>query len=332
MDLKQLEYFVRVAELGSFTRAGVVLGVAQPALSRQVRLLEVELRQNLLLRNGRGVRTTDAGQVLLEHGRGILHQVRHAREALARVRGAVVGQVALGLPPSLARILTVPLTRQFQARFPESALSIREGLSVTMQESLVSGRLDLALLYNAAATPDIEIEPLFEEELFLIAPLAKVGKSDKPAKPSKAIPATRAAKASPRLPGPQSGAGPLLLRDLARLPLVIPSRPNAIRMQVEAELANLGLHPSIALEVDGIWAIHDLVADGAGFAVLSMSAVSTFPRPEAFRVRRIVQPSMRCKVAIASSSRRPATLIQRAVMDLLRETVGRILPRTAPAP
>ena len=73
MDLKQIEYFVRVAELGSFTRAAVVLNIAQPALSRQVRLLEVELRQNLLVRNGRGAIPTEAGKVLLEHGRGILH-------------------------------------------------------------------------------------------------------------------------------------------------------------------------------------------------------------------------------------------------------------------
>ena len=79
MDLKQIEYFVRVAELGSFTRAAVVLNIAQPALSRQVRLLEVELRQNLLVRNGRGAIPTEAGKVLLEHGRGILHQVERAR-------------------------------------------------------------------------------------------------------------------------------------------------------------------------------------------------------------------------------------------------------------
>lgn len=79
MDLKQLEYFVHVAELGSFTRASSVLGIAQSALSRQVRLLEVELRQNLLSRNGRGVITTDAGKLLLEHSRGILHQVARAR-------------------------------------------------------------------------------------------------------------------------------------------------------------------------------------------------------------------------------------------------------------
>ena len=82
MDLKQLEYFVRVAEMGSFTRAAIALHVAQPALSRQIRLLEVELRQNLLKRNGRGASPTEAGQLLLEHGRGILHQVECARERI----------------------------------------------------------------------------------------------------------------------------------------------------------------------------------------------------------------------------------------------------------
>ena len=84
MDLKQLEYFVRVAELGSFTRAAIELDVAQPALSRQVRLLEVELRQTLLVRSGRGALPTEAGKLLLEHGRGILYQVERAREDQSR--------------------------------------------------------------------------------------------------------------------------------------------------------------------------------------------------------------------------------------------------------
>ena len=108
MDLKQIEYFVRVAELGSFTRAAIALNVAQPALSRQIRLLEVELRQNLLKRNGRGATPTEAGLLLLEHGRGILHQVERTHEALGRARIDLTGRVALGLPPSVARVLTVP--------------------------------------------------------------------------------------------------------------------------------------------------------------------------------------------------------------------------------
>lgn len=132
MDLRQLEYFVRVAELGSFSRAALALDVAQPALSRQVRLLEVELRQNLLTRHGRGAMPTEAGQVLLEHARGILHQIEHARDELARLRGGLAGRVTLGLPPSVARALAVPLVQAFGRQLPEAQLSITEALSASM--------------------------------------------------------------------------------------------------------------------------------------------------------------------------------------------------------
>ena len=170
MELKQLEYLVRVAELGSFTRAAQALGIARPALSRQGRLLEVELRQNLLDRNGRGATPTEAGQLLLEHGRGILHQVERAREELGRVRTGLSGRVALGMPPSVARVLTVPLTRAFRQRLPEAQLSISEGLSTAMQENLLNGRLDIAVLYNPSAMPGVEHQPLPSEELPLVHP------------------------------------------------------------------------------------------------------------------------------------------------------------------
>jgi LysR family nitrogen assimilation transcriptional regulator len=297
MDLKQLEYFVRVAELGSFTRAAIALDVAQPALSRQVRLLEVELRQNLLARNGRGATPTEAGKLLLEHGRGILHQVERAREELGRVRGALAGRVAIGLPPSVAKVLTVPLIREFRRRMPEATLSITEGLSVGMQESLANGRLDIALLYNAAASADTEITPLLEEDLFLV---------ERQAKPARATPKAVA------------------LKDIAALPLVIPSRPNAIRMLVESGLANLGLRPDIALEIDGVAAILELVADGAGSAVLSRNAVATSGRPQAFALRPI-RPRLRTKLSIAVSSQRPATLTQKAMLELIQQTARELL-------
>jgi LysR family transcriptional regulator, nitrogen assimilation regulatory protein len=300
MDLKQLEYFVRVAELGSFTRAAIALDVAQPALSRQVRLLEVELRQSLLTRNGRGAAPTEAGKLLLEHGRGILHQVERAREELGRVRGGLAGRVALGLPPSVAKAMAVPLIREFRQRLPDATLSIREGLSVAMQESLITGRLDIALLYNASPSPEIELTPLLEEPLFLVQ----------------------------RQSGPVPSAArlrPVSLRELARLPLVIPSRPNAIRMLVEHELANLGCRPEVALEIDGVAAILDLVADGAGNAILSRNAVATSARPQAFTVRPIGNPALRSKLALAMSSLRPATLTQKAMSELIARSAQSLL-------
>lgn len=300
MDLKQLEYFVRVAEMGSFTRASVALNVAQPALSRQVRLLEVELRQNLLVRNGRGATPTEAGQVLLEHGRGILHQVERAREELGRVRTGLTGRVALGMPPSVARVLTVPLMRAFRLALPEARLSISEGLTTAMQEGLLHGLLDIAMLYNANAINGLELTPLVREELLLV---------------------------QARPPGLQEDPppAPIALKDLAALPLVIPSRPNAIRMHVESELARVGCQPQIAFEIDGVPAILELVADGAGAAILSRNAVARSINPSAFSVRRINAPALTIALSTAISSLRPSTLTQQATLKLIRETAQQLL-------
>jgi len=294
MDLKQLEYFVRVAELGSFTRAAQLLGVAQPALSRQVRLLEVELRQNLLSRNGRGATPTEAGRVLLEHGRGILHQVERAREELARVRSGLAGRVAVGLPPSVARMLTVPLTRAFRQQLPDAQLSISEGLSSAMLENLRSGRLDIAVLYNPGSPSGVELHPLAEEELQLV---------------------------QPRPPGLQEDPPPppVTLAEVARMPLVIPTRPNAFRTHLESAMAAQGCIPQIALEIDGVSAILDLVADGAGCAILPRNAVMRSIRPSAYRLRSIGPQPLRIPLAMAVSALRPTTLTQQAALQLLRE-------------
>lgn len=298
MDLKQLEYFVRVAELGSFSRAAAALRVAQPALSRQVRLLEVELHQTLLTRNGRGARPTEAGQLLLEHGRGILHQVARAQEELARVRGGLAGRVALGLPPSLARVLTVPLTRAFRQQLPQAQLAISEGLSTAMQDSLLSGRLDIALLYNARSSQGVELRHLANEALVLVQARPPGLAEDPP-------------------------PAPIALSALAELPLVIPSRPNAIRMHLESEMAALGRRPRIALEIDGIAPILDLVADGAGCAVLSRNAVAQSIRPSAFTTHAIhtaTGDALHIGIHIATSALRPTTLTQQATLRLLQNT------------
>ena len=311
MDLKQLEYFVRVAELGSFTRAAGVLNIAQPALSRQVRLLEVELRQNLLLRNGRGVTTTEAGKLLLDHGRGILHQVQRAREDLGRVAGALAGRVALGLPPSIARMMTVPLTRAFRKRLPNAALSISEGLTISMQESLQTGRLDIALLYNPPAVPELSTLPLMDDELFLIALRAD--------------------------PSPAFSASPLALKTLSTLPLVIPSRPNAIRMAVETEMAAIGCKPDITLEIDGVAAILDLVAEGMGYAILPRHALSTSSRPEIFQTHPIAQNRLVSRLALATAAGRTTTMTQQAMIELIQQVAHEVFgsptasPDNAPA-
>ena len=265
-----------------------------------MRLLEVELRQNLLVRNGRGATPTQAGQLLMEHGRGILHQVERAREELGRVRSGLSGRVALGLPPSVARVLTVPLTRAFRLKMPEAQLSISEGLSSAMQENLQNGRLDIAVLYNPSQVPGIEHTPLVKEELLLV---------------------------QPRPPGLQEDPppSPISLQEVSALPLVIPTRPNAIRMLVESEMAAIGCRPQIALEIDGVSAILDLVADGAGYAILSRNAVMRSVRPSAYSVRQVGQQAMTIQLTTAVSSLRPTTLTQQATLALIIELAGQWL-------
>ena len=297
MDFKQIEGFVRVAELGSFTRAAQLLGTTQPALSRMIRLLEVDLRQNLLVRNGRGATPTEAGSVLLGHGRGILHQVERAREDLGALRGGLAGRVAIGLPPSLARVATVPLTRAFRAQLPDARISISEGLSTHMQESLVNGRLDIAVLYNARPSSEVEIAPLFDEELFLVQARQPGLAEDPP-------------------------PGPIALTEVAQLPLVIPSRPNAVRTHVETEMANLGCRMNVALEIDGVSAILDLVAEGMGAALLSRNAVASCIRPSAYQLRAVCSPSLSIQLSVATPSMRPTTLTQQATLALMRQTLG----------
>jgi len=296
VELKQLEYFVQVAELGSFTKAAAVLRVAQPALSRQVRRLEIELRQTLLIRNGRGVSTTEAGKRLLAHGRGILHQVGRAREEIDDVKGAPVGRVIVGMPPTIAKLLAVPLVNAFRTHLPRGVLSIVEGLSVSMQEWLQMGRIDVALLYNPVKSAAVDIVPFIEEDLFVIGPKRR-----------------------------SATARPIAVRDLPGFPLIIPSRPHAIRMQVETQLAEIGTRPLVALEIDGVDAILGLVEHGHGFAVLTLNAIRASGRPDAYQSRPIVRPRLRSQLALAVSAQRAPTPLQRATLSLLKDFGRKVL-------
>jgi LysR family nitrogen assimilation transcriptional regulator len=183
---------------------------------------------------------------------------------------------------------------------PEAQLSISEGLTTAMQESLLNGRLDIALLYNMKATAGLEISHLVREELWLV---------------------------QRRPPGLQEDPPPppVHLKDVAKLPLLIPSRPNAIRMHVESEMAALGTRPHIALEIDGVTAILDLVADGAGCAILSRNAVMRSINPSAFSTRPISNPQLSIELSCVVSSQRPSTLTQQATLHLIRETAMRLL-------
>lgn len=293
MDLRQLTYFVQVAELGSFTRAATVLRVAQPALSRQVRALEVELRQTLLNRNGRGVTLTESGRRLLGHGRSILDQVERAVQDLEDHRGAPVGRFALGVPPSVGGVLTAPLVAAFRERFPKATLTIVEGLTTYVLEWLQQGRVDCAVAYNAAPSAAIELQPVLQEPLHLVSRQA----------------------ASPRL-----RPAPVTLAELAERELVIPSRPHAIRMQLEAAMAAASLKPRVALEIESVPAMLDLVQANPLHAVLARNALRGRERRLGARPIRLPDGSMLVTTLwLATSAQRPSSAIVQQGTALVRE-------------
>jgi LysR family transcriptional regulator, nitrogen assimilation regulatory protein len=311
MDLRKLDYFVHVAELGSFTKAAALLSIAQSALSHQVRQLEMELDQTLLHRNGRGVTPTDAGRRLLAHARGILMQVRRARDELTEAKDAMVGHVILGLPPTIAKLLTVPLVKAFRTSFPKGTCGVVEALSASVVEWLVEGRVDIGLVYNPPPLSTLEIRPLHQQELFLI---------------------------SARGGGKYQQTKSVQLRDLPRYPLIIPSRSNANRMLVDAQLAHFGLKPQIAFEIDGIASILDLVHEGYGYSILPLNSLRVHPLGPAFVARPIVRPKLSIQVSLVTSAQRPITPLVRETLSLIQNTVSHILserplsPKESPRP
>ncbi len=305
MDLNQLEGFVAVADMGSFSKAAVLLQMPQPRLSRLVRALEVELRQTLFHRNGRGVRLTDPGKRFLAHCRGILVQLKRARAELEDDRGEPMGQVVVGVPHSIARVLTYPFVQEFKKQFPKGLLRVTEGLTVHLQEWLLTGRLDIALLHDPTPTAALETQPLRRENLFLI------GKRF----------------------GPEAGKGPdVALKDLVRFPLVMPGRPHPVRMLVETQLAHIGLKPHLTLEIDSVHGITDMVEQAVGYGVISLNALAVRYGTMRFQRRRIVAPELTSVLVLAHSAERPVTVLQQRTHALLQTLLPRLLPPGGDAP
>ena len=301
LNLRQLETFVKVAELGSFSKAALILNLAQPALSRQVRLLETELHENLLLRTGRGVVLTEAGKRLYEHSVGILQLVGRARADLRASRDEPTGSIVIGLPPSLARSLTLPLVDGFRRRFPRARLTIVDGFSTHIAEWIATGRVDIGLVHNPDVQPALETTPIVQESLCLISRAASNGRRSRATK-SKQGDAVR-------------------LADLARFPLVLPERTHAIRKLLETHAALAGFKLQVAIEVSSVQSILDLVRAGHGYAVLWRSALAAFGDPAAFTARPLIDPVLTSTLCLATSAHKPATPLTKQASGLLRELV-----------
>jgi LysR family nitrogen assimilation transcriptional regulator len=191
----------------------------------------------------------------------------------------------------VSRVLSGPLVAEFRSRFPRADISIAEGLTVHILEWLALGRIDLGLVYNPPGSPAVELRPFIEQQLYLIGQGRRGG----------------------------GGRAPSVeLRQLPSYPLIIPSRPHTIRMLVDSRLSALGLRANVALEIDGVRAILDLVQRGHGHAVLPRHALIEAGARAKLAARPIVHPALRSVMALATSAQRPLTRMAQETIGVLR--------------
>ena len=248
MELRQLRYFVKVCELRSMGRAAVELGVVTSALSRQISRLEGELCTRLLQRSSAGVSPTDAGVAFLQQAQLTL---RHADEAVRAAQQArLSGHVSVGLAPTTASVLGLPLMQAMRVRYPDVRLHLVESLSGNLTSMLQARQLDLAVLFEAATQRRWSIEPLLEEKLFLIA----------------------AASLAQRPPGVR-----VRLSQLAGVPLIMPSAGHGLRATLTTAFARARIEPDVVAEIDGLALLMDAVRAGLGATIQPGAALARQP-------------------------------------------------------
>jgi LysR family transcriptional regulator, regulatory protein for tcuABC len=299
MDMRQLKYFVQIVESGSLSKASRQLFIAQPALSQQMTRLEDEVGKPLLVRSSRGVRPTEHGDALYHHARFILRQLDQAVSVARREQANVSGRVNLGLAPTTVCALGLPLIKHLNAKYPGIVLNVVEALSGHLEHMARLGELDLAILFSATAAPDLSVESLLEEELFVILPRDS------------------------RLIAPHRTD--ITLAELARLPLILPSPGHGLRRRIAIEFDRMNLPIDAVAEIDSLPLLMHCVADGIGATIKPMAAVYALQNaPEQWRCLRISDAQMVRRnylYALAPQNLSPAAVIVRDEIKSVTRTL-----------
>ena len=242
MNRDQLESFVRIAELGSFSKAAVYLHVTQPALSRQIHQLEHGLNASLFSRSGRGVELTESGHLFYEHARVILARMKQASKELNALEIEPIGRVSFGLPPSIAPILAPVLLDEFHPRYPLVRLYVTEGVSSDLLEWLVGGRIDLAIVYTSAVgqPKNLISETLLEDDLFVIG----------------------------NVESPITNRRRVSFQMLETVPLLLPSLRSDLRILINTIAAEENVALSVAFEFDSAQLIKEFVRGRSMHSIL----------------------------------------------------------------
>lgn len=288
MDSRRLRYFVQIVDSGSITRAAALSGVAQPALSQQLAILENELKVKLLDRSVSGVTPTPAGRILYARAQAILRQFEDLREAVHREVKPLSGTVTLGMPPTMLSRFGLPLIERVCTQHPEMRLQMREEGSVVLNELLTSGKIELAI---GATRPEGELigEEVLTEPIVVMYPAS--------------------------MPIPESAT----LADLAKLPWVMPRRPNAIRALIDAVFASSNLTPNVVVEIDSLYSAMESVRRGVGVGPMTMSAMKDALEAGTLRARQLGDTPLMRSMYLAHRRTPGLTPAAQFVYDILRD-------------
>lgn len=299
MDFKQLRALVTVADTGSVTKASILLNIVQPAVSRQLRLLEEDLGVELFKRSRQGMELTAAGKSLLEYARRVLGEIERARAEIRPSKGSIGGIVTVGLLPSTCDLLSSALVAQVARSHPGIRVRIATGYAGTLQTWLENGEVDVALLYGAKPAAAIRVHPILEEELWVVG-----------------LPSS----------GLEMGR-PLPLRELAGHALVLPSAPHGLRTLVEHAASTIGLTLIVVAETNALSVQKSLVLGGHGLTVLPTIAVADDLANGRLTGAPIVEPTIMRKVVVGTSTIRPPTTPVRCVVATLEQCMKNAVER-----
>jgi LysR family nitrogen assimilation transcriptional regulator len=297
LDLRQLRYFVAIVEEGSFSKAAAVLNVAQPALSLHVRNMESDLGTALLFRTPQGVVPTESGEILLRNARIIIGQFTIAQEEIKGRESEPSGEVRLGLPGTISQNLSVPLIIAAKQRFPRIKIRIAEAMSGFITEWIRDARVDLAVLYIPVEDRVLTSYPVLSEELCLLGPVT----------PPDGV----------KVPLDE----PLTLKQIAQMPLILPSGNHGLRELLEREATSRNLPLNTVIDIDSYANIKELVERGIGYSILPFNSIAKEANEGRLLSWKLTKPELRRKVHLVHAADRPMTNAVAAIEALCRETL-----------
>jgi len=296
MEISQLRTLIHVAELGSLSKAADRLHIAQPALSRQVRLLEKELGVRLFVRHGRGMVLSEQGEHVLQHALRVMTELEEIRAAVSD-DAPLRGHVAIGMPPTVSDILAEPLVSAFRETHPEATLRIVSAYSGYLLDWMHRGEIDAAILYDPRSTRTLRVQPLLEEVMFLIGP-------------------------------PDSGLSldvPVQFAALGELRLLLPSASHGLRAIVDRCAAEQGVRLDIPVEADSYSTLKTLVRRGHGFTILPKAPIHGDIAMGHIRAAPLLDPAPMRRLVMSYPNDRPVTRLARFAGQVIATKVAQMV-------